>query len=351
MGIAKHSKNIMRAAIYSPYLDTLGGGERYTLTFASILLKNGWNVDVSWKNQAIKKKIERRFGLDLKDMRVVSDIKRGEGYDLCFWVSDGSIPILHSRNNILHFQFPFKGIGGRNLLNKMKFFRINHVVVNSAFTKRFIDSEYGIDSEILYPPIDTKKFTKVKKQNIILCTGRFSQLTQSKRQDILIKVFNKLLKNKFHGWKLIFAGGSEIGADIYLKSLKKMIKTDAIKLIENPSFNDLRSLYSKAKIFWSASGFDIDEEKNPMKVEHFGITTVEAMAAGCVCLVYSAGGAKEIVENERNGYLWHNTKELESLTQKLIYDKRLQENISKMAEIDSKKYDISRFEKKVLSIL
>jgi len=38
----------MRAAIYDPYLDTLGGGERYCLTVAEILLKNGWQVDLFW---------------------------------------------------------------------------------------------------------------------------------------------------------------------------------------------------------------------------------------------------------------------------------------------------------------
>ena len=30
-----------QAAIYDPYLDTLGGGERYCLTIAEILLKKG----------------------------------------------------------------------------------------------------------------------------------------------------------------------------------------------------------------------------------------------------------------------------------------------------------------------
>ena len=35
-----------RAAIYDPYLDTLGGGERYCLTVAEILLIAGWQVDL-----------------------------------------------------------------------------------------------------------------------------------------------------------------------------------------------------------------------------------------------------------------------------------------------------------------
>ena len=34
-----------QVAIYDPYLDTLGGGERYCLTIAKILLKKGYKVD------------------------------------------------------------------------------------------------------------------------------------------------------------------------------------------------------------------------------------------------------------------------------------------------------------------
>jgi hypothetical protein len=44
----------MRAAIYNPYLDTLGGGERYTLAVATTLFKNGYQVDIEWKGKEIK---------------------------------------------------------------------------------------------------------------------------------------------------------------------------------------------------------------------------------------------------------------------------------------------------------
>jgi len=100
----------MRAAIYNPYLDTLGGGERYTLSFAKVLLNNGFDVNIFWKDSSILDKFEKRFGITLNGLNTIDDIKKGEGYDLCFWVSDGSIPILHSRNNILHFQYLELGI-------------------------------------------------------------------------------------------------------------------------------------------------------------------------------------------------------------------------------------------------
>jgi len=97
----------MRAAIYNPYLDTLGGGERYTMGMARVLVSKGYRVDIEWKESSIKEQLEKRFGIDLSGVNVAGSINRGDGYDVCFWVSDGSIPILRARKNFLHFQVPF----------------------------------------------------------------------------------------------------------------------------------------------------------------------------------------------------------------------------------------------------
>lgn len=158
----------MRAAIYNPYLDTLGGGERYSMAVASCLARNGYGVDVQWKDKGILEKLKSRFGVDLKNVAVVDDVKRGDQYDVCFWVSDGSIPTLRARKNILHFQVPFHDVSGATLLNKMKFYRIKTIVCNSYFTKSVIDKEYGVESHVIYPPVGVKNFKPKRKENIIL---------------------------------------------------------------------------------------------------------------------------------------------------------------------------------------
>lgn len=197
----------MRAAIYNPYLDTLGGGERYTMTFAEVLAKNGYAVDVQWQNPTIKGKLKNRFGKDYSSINFISDVKRGDGYDLCFWLSDGSIPTLRARHNFLHFQVPFHNVGGTSLLNRMKLFRIDKVICNSKFTKRVIDYEYGVESIVIYPPVDVLKIKPKRKENIIISVGRFSELKQSKHQDILVKAFKRLVDSGLADWKLILAGG------------------------------------------------------------------------------------------------------------------------------------------------
>lgn len=333
----------MRAAIYNPYLDTLGGGERYTLTVAKVLVDKGYKVDLEWTSKNIKSKLERRFNLDLSEVSVVKSIKRGDGYDVCFWVSDGSIPLLRARNNILHFQFPFNNIGGGGLLNKMKFMRVNTVICNSKFTKKFIDKEYGLKSVVVYPPVDTKNFKPGKKEQLIIYVGRFSQLTQAKRQDLLVRTFKELYDQGLKDWKLVLAGGAEVGVDSYIDELRESAKGYPITILVSPSFNKLKDLYARAKIFWSASGYGVDEMEEPTKVEHFGISTVEALSSGVVPIVYSSGGPKEIIKHKENGYLWSDLKDLISLTENLANKESLISSMSKSSEISSKRYGYDKF--------
>jgi len=338
-----------KAAVINPYLDTLGGGERYTLAFADVLAKNSYEVDIEWKNGKIKRLFEERFGKKLNEnISFVSDARRGDGYDICFWVSDGSIPTLRARKNFLHFQVPFHHVGGNSLLNKMKLFRIDKIICNSKFTKEIIDREYGVESVVIYPPVDVEHIKPKRKENIILSAGRFSSLMQSKNQDELVKLFKRI---DLGDWKLVLAGGIEIGADEFVQQIEKLAQGGDIEIIKSPDFRALRDLYGKAKIFWSASGYGENEEKNPEKVEHFGITTVEAMAGGAVPLVFNAGGYKEIVEDGVNGWLWEKLGDLARKTRNSINNSKQLRIMAQEAKDSAQKFGYERFDKEVLALL
>lgn len=341
----------MKAAIYNPYLDSLGGGERYSIAVAKVLRDAGYSVNLSWKNPDIKAKLIDRFGIDISDINVVPDIKKGDGYDICFWVSDGSVPNLLARKNFLHFQVPFQNVNGNTLLNRMKFFRIKKIICNSFFTKKVIDREFGITSIVIYPPVDISSFRPGKKENIILYVGRFSKLLQRKRHDILIKSFKKLYDSGFKNFRLIIAGGVEAGAESSIDEHVKDSVGYPIKFVENPSFKELKKFYSISRIFWSASGYGIDELKEPEKVEHFGITVVEAMAGGAVPLVYSGGGHKEIVDDSVNGYLWKTPASLLYKTKNIIENPKLLRQISKEAVLKSHKFSYERFKREIIGLI
>ena len=318
-------------------------------TIAAQLARQNYLVDVFSTDGKIREKIEDRFGIDLEGVNITDQNNKGDGYDLCIWLSDGSIPLLHARNNILHFQMPFRDVGGHTLITQMKLFRVNHIIVNSHFTKRYIDNEFGVDSHVLYPPVDTAFFKPKRKENIILYVGRFSQLTQSKHQDILIKSFARLCAKGIN-WKLILAGGSEVGAKEYVKKLRISSKGLNIEIIESPPITILKELYGKSKIFWSAAGFGEDVKIHPERMEHFGITVVEAMAAKVVPLAFKGGGHEETIAEGKTGFLWSTPRELVNKTVKLINDKK---NISKMAnsaQRNSLMYGYERFDKRLNDI-
>lgn len=340
----------MRAAIHNPYLDTLGGGERYTLSVCSVLLSRGYSVDLEWKDKSIVKKLGDRFGLKLDGVNVVDDIRRGDGYDFCFWISDGSIPTLRGRRNILHFQVPFHDVNGKSLLNRMKLFRINKIVCNSLFTKRVIDKEFGVESVVVYPPIDVSDFKPKRKENLIIFVGRFSHLLQSKGQEVLINAFKKFSE---HGdnWRLVLAGGIEVGVGDFLKKLEDASVGYPIEIVKSPTFGELKDLYGRAKFYWSASGFGINAKKFPERLEHFGITVVEAMSAGVVPFVFNEGGASEIIDDGRDGILWKSTSELIRKAKLLSNDKKLTRQISKLARQKANQFSYDKFEKEISSLL
>jgi len=339
----------MKAAIFNPYLDTLGGGERYTLTFARVLVGAGYSVDLEWKDEGIKKTLEQRFGMNFDGINIIPDIKKGDGYDLCFWVSDGSIPIMHARRNILHFQVPFHGVKGKSLMNKMKLIRINKIVCNSEFTKNIIDKEFGVDSVVLYPPVDTKSFKSKRKENIILYVGRFSKILQGKGQETLVSAFKDLFDKGFQEWKLVLAGGTEVGAGNFVEELKELAEKYPVEIIESPDFITLKNLYGNAKIFWSASGFGQNENETPEKMEHFGITVVEAMSAGAIPIIFNGGGHREIVEDSVNGLMWESPGELVSKTADLIKNTKEYRLLELNAKKKAEEYSLFSFENEVLS--
>ena len=179
-------------------------------------------MDIFWDKPQIRDKLTKRFGLKIQRVKFIPAQKKllkkfkiTRNYELFFWLSDGSIPFLFSKNNLLHFQVPFHNVNGRSLSNQLKLKKINHIVCNSRFTKKFIDKEYGVSSKVIYPPVDVENFKPGKKRNIILSVGRFSQLMQAKRQDVLIDSFKKLCDQGLGGWQLVLAGATGIGGKEY----------------------------------------------------------------------------------------------------------------------------------------
>lgn len=349
----------MKIGLYDPYLDTTGGGEKYMMTIAE-LLSTRHIVDVFWDEESTKKTLEERLNLNLGKVKFVTNIFKSETglfkkffftktYDRIIFLSDGSIPFLFSKKNILHFQVPFKG-ARRTFLNKLKLKKIDNIICNSIFTKQFIDDTYGVSGQVIYPPVDTEAFVPGMKQNIILSVGRFSKTLHSKKQEILIEAFKTMMKSGLKDWKLILIGNIMPEDKPFVDQLRKTSSAFPIEIITDASFTLLKKSYGEAKIYWHATGFGEDDNR-PERMEHFGISTVEAMSGGCVPIVFNGGGQKEIVGEGENGFLWRTKDELVSKTLAVINNENIRKAISISAQERSKNFSKGKFCEEINEII
>ncbi|HLD24518.1 MAG TPA: glycosyltransferase family 4 protein [Patescibacteria group bacterium] len=334
-------KTRLTIGFYNPYFDGFGGGERYTLTLASHWSKSH-EVVLFWDDPNIVGASEKRFGLDLSRVRVTPNIFKNANifgklweskkYDLIFFVSDGSIPASLAKHNILHFQVPFPSI----LVDSWKMKRYDSIVCNSRFTKEELDPQLGVRAVVIYPPVQNIPHdSSVKRKKQILSVGRFTSYFQAKKQEVLIEAFGK-----FSGYELIFAGSLIPSDQGYFDALKARVKHLPVRLLPNISNEELIKLYQSSQLYWHAAGFG---ETDPTKMEHFGISTVEAMSAGVVPLVFAGGGQLEIVSDGVNGVLWNTPDELIAKTFELIKDKQKYSEMSKAAIIRASDFDVAQF--------
>ncbi len=355
----------MKAAIYSPYLDTFGGGEKYMMTVAETLSQNNFNVDILLDQHLqelgadyLKKTLSERFDLDLRKTDFItaplgknsSAVLRAfflKKYDVLIYLTDGSIFYPTAKKNILHIQSPLSG-EANNLKRKINLSGWDLIIYNSNFTKDHSERNWPIKSEIIYPPVDVDKIKPLNKRKYILSVGRFFGYLEDKKQKVLIKVFKELFeKGQIKGWSFHLVGAAASGDQDYLNKLKDMAKGLPINFYPNLDYSSLIELYGQSSIYWHAAGF---EETNPTKMEHFGISTVEAMAGGCVPVVIGKGGQPEIVKDRVSGYLWNTLDDCKKLTVKVIQDEPLRNKLSENAVKRSKNFDKDKFIENILRV-
>jgi len=212
--------------------------------------------------------------------------------------------------------------------------RYRHLVFNSRYTAGWIQKKWNLRPDIhLDPPVDMDGSVDFSaKENIILSAARFDP-GGNKQQLRMVKLFAELSKEQpqwLGGWKLILAGGSPL-ENPYLQSVRQSIAESGLRNVElqvNISAPELKALYQKARIFWHLCGLDRDE---PELVEHFGMTTAEAMQNGCVPVVFAGGGLVEIVENDVSGLLFSSKSQLARQTLTLIAEPRLLQSMGENA--------------------
>lgn len=357
-----------KVALYDPYLDTLGGGEKHVLSILKALKEYGLEINIFW-NKNLKEEITLKFGTEfIHKLNLLPNIFNSQtpkfkkllvlkNFDIFVYVTDGSYFVSSAKKNFVFCMYPKKELYNMNLVNKFKT-KSYKFISNSPFTERKLSS-WGIKSQTILPYLDDAfinvKVNDLKKEKIILSVGRFFEHLHSKQQFELINAYKKLKQfyPMLKEFKLILAGGLKEEDKQYFNRLKKIANDDSsISILSNLPFAELLSLYKKASCFWHFTGFAVDENKYPEQVEHLGISPLEAMATGNIVFCYAAGGPKEIIEDGNNGFLFENEDELFEKMLLSYSNTRLQENIRLSAKkYVTKNFNYLKFRKRVEEVL
>ncbi|MFA9289236.1 MAG: glycosyltransferase family 4 protein [Weeksellaceae bacterium] len=357
------------AVIYNPYLDLLGGGERHVLAMGKALQDANWDVTLLW-NTDLNTQLQDRLHLDLnrpflfennflkdKAMSKFARMEKLQEYDLFIYVTDGSYFFSSAKKNIVFCMVPQKSLYNMTALNKIKTYNYRFVA-NSEYTQKWLQ-KWGVQADVLYPYLGTEfintDIERLPKQKYILTVGRFFKHLHAKRHDIAIEWFQDLRKKheQFQDYTLLLAGSFKDEDQAYLDSLKALIGDDKhIELHTNVGYNSLLDLYKKSSYYWHMAGFGIDENETPEKVEHLGITPLEAMGMGCIVMCYASGGPKELIKSGANGFLYKTQAELFEYMLLTLKQKRQTEEIRVIAkEFVKENFSYARFQENMQVII
>jgi glycosyltransferase involved in cell wall biosynthesis len=158
--------------------------------------------------------------------------------------------------------------------------RVDKFITNSRFVQKRIRDYYGRDSEVIYPPVNTRFFMPqagVEREEFYLAAGA---LVRYKRIDLVVEAFNRL------GHALVVAGsGPELGG------LRKIAGPN-IAFRGAVTDEELRRLYRHARAVVLAAR------------EDFGMVAVEAQSCGCPVIAFAGGGLAEAVRDGISGVLF-----------------------------------------------
>ncbi len=166
--------------------------------------------------------------------------------------------------------------------------RVDCYIANSRYVARRIEKTYRRPAEVIYPPVDTQRFEAgTHRDDYYLSVSRF---VPYKRVDLTIAAFNEL------GLPLVIIGDG--ASNLAMRRLAK----GNIRFLGKQPDSVVTDYMQRCR------GFIFPPE------EDFGITPVEAQAAGAPVVAYAKGGQAETVIPGKTGILFPD-QTIESLVQ------------------------------------
>lgn len=206
--------------------------------------------------------------------------------------------------------------------------RVDYFISNSNYITSRIKKIYNCDATTIYPPVDVAAFTNnsyVKKEDFYFTCSRF---VPYKKIALIVKSFASMPDKKL----IVIGSGPEF-------SNVKKIATQNVTLLGYQPYDVLISHMQRAKAFVFAAE------------EDFGITPVEAQAAGTPVIAFGKGGTLETVKNNKTGILFYEQSE-KSIIEAVAQFESQQQMFHKGVLLENaKKFDSSIFAEKIKNFI
>ncbi len=351
----------LRVGVYDLYWSTLGGGEQVDGSIAQVLALDH-DVTLLGPHAPDVDATSRRLGVDLSACayrRVVDDTEASEASaDFDVFVNGTYLSKAINRAPIGYYYVHFPGevptradqlrsrlgVAGVKALSlaprlpqrltevqaafDRRVARVEFVpsytryLANSQFTAAWVEQLWGRPTDVLYPPV-RPSVRPADKAPLILVLGRFfdPSFGHSKKQHELLATFRSLHKaGRIPGWRMAIVGGCDANNREYALAVKRDARGLPVEVHVNAPGTLVERLLGEASLYWHGAGLGEDAQRHPERFEHFGISVVEAMAAGAVPLVFGAAGPAEIVHDGIDGRHWTTLDELAEQTVALTVD-------------------------------
>lgn len=235
-------------------------------------------------------------------------------------------------------------IGGELINHFMRIYdfevsqRPDILVANSKNIQARIKKFYRRDSVVIYPPVDRSEFSR---QSSAIRQSESRRL----KADSYFLVLNRLVRGK--GTEIIVEACSKLG--LPLKIAGTGPELDNLKKIagKNVQFLGWVSDGERVKLLQEAKALIVASED-----EDFGITSIEAQAAGTPVIAPASGGFLETVVDGKTGLLYGgpgmvNVDELVKVLGEFREEQFSAEDLRKNAE----KFSKERFKKEILELV
>ena len=211
--------------------------------------------------------------------------------------------------------------------------RVGILLSVSDFTREFVKKKWERDSRTVYPPCPVEAFSEFSRvqprENLVVTIGR---IVPEKRFHLFVELARLVPKTRF-----VAIGSLSDERSAYYEQLKRTAPEN-VSFVLSP-LRRVKDLLGRAMAYVHCA-----------ENEHFGITIVEAMAAGCVPIVHDSGGPREIVTSDV-GFRWLDLPAAVRQITTLAENDHLRRKLSATSSVRARQFRPEVFESELTRIL